>query len=70
MEPPALVSGSVESFRVFSWDAPATFVLLITTDLHFEGDAKAWNRGMNTRFVTAQCDGPDGGYLLESATSP
>ncbi len=38
--------------------------------LHFKGDPVSWNPGLNTRFITARRDSPDGGYLLSFASSP
>lgn len=66
---PRISAGAIRSYRLSSWKGPGEFTLLVSMDLTFTNDPMAWNRGINSRFVTARRTQPDG-YLLEFATSP
>jgi hypothetical protein len=66
---PRLTSGTVESVVLDDWQSPRRFRLLVTVDLHFDGDTAAWNEGANERFVAA-CRTASGDYLLELSTGP
>jgi hypothetical protein len=65
-----LASGTVESHRLYRWSRGSRFTLLVTMDLHFASNPMAWNRGLNTRFVTVHLRHHPRRYLLELATGP
>jgi hypothetical protein len=66
---PRLASGTIRSYRLYRWQGPRAFTLLVSLDLRFTGSPLAWNRGLNDRFVTVHRTGHSG-YLLELATGP
>ena len=66
---PRISAGTVTSYRLYRWKGPERFTLLVSVDLHFTSSTMAWNRGINSIFVTAHRSA-DHGYLLEFATSP
>jgi hypothetical protein len=67
---PRISAGTVTSYRLYGWNGPTEFTLLVSMNLKFSNDPMVWNRGMNDRFVTAHRQGGDVGYQLEFATSP
>jgi hypothetical protein len=73
--PPAgavLLSGSVTSYREWSWTSADDFTLDVTMNLHFRGDPTKWNwfEGANDRFF--RFTRPDAGsaYRMYVATGP
>lgn len=67
---PRISAGSIRSYRLYSWNSLTDFTLLVSMNLKFTTDPLAWNRGINTRFVTVRSTAQHNGYLLEFATGP
>lgn len=67
---PRLVAGKVLSYRLYRWEGPREFTLVVSMNLTFDGSRMAWNRGVNDRFVTARWDNHQHVHLLEFATGP
>jgi hypothetical protein len=67
---PRISGGTVTSYRLYGWNGPRDFTLLVSMNLRFINNPMAWNRGVNERFVTAHRRGRDHGYRLEFASSP
>lgn len=67
---PLLARGSVDRCTLLSAESEDRFTLEVDLTLHFRANRGAWDKGPNSRFVTATRASGASPFRLEFATSP